>query len=90
MKRINITLDEETLNLLPVKGNTSETIRQAVKVYHQYISPDGKKNLVQVMVDQREIARDMLEKVTELEAAIFDLNDTLTKMKSRMGGSWAD
>ena len=40
MKRISITLDEETLNLLAGKINVSETIRQAVKIYIGDISPD--------------------------------------------------
>lgn len=40
MKRISITVDDKTLNLLDGEVNKSETLRKALGVYNGAISPD--------------------------------------------------
>lgn len=40
MKRLIITLDEETFNLLKKKSNMSQTVREALDLYLSDIIPD--------------------------------------------------
>jgi len=41
MKKILVSIDEDTANLLEGSVNKSETIRESIKVYKQYILPDS-------------------------------------------------
>ena len=86
MKKKIISLDDETFNLLAKQANASETVRSAVKVYLQNISTDGKKNLVQSMVEQNRATQEIFKKADELQWKIEEIHELMTKISNRMGG----
>lgn len=69
MKRINITLDEETANLLDGKLNKSETIRQALLIHNGDVSTDTITGL-RLSYD---VLRKELKQQTELLQQLYEL-----------------
>ena len=80
MKRILITIDEKTANLLEGSPNRSETVRQALKVYHEDISTD-------TLAGMRKAFRISLEKQEELETQIIYLTELVEKLNAKVGES---
>lgn len=66
MKRISITVDEQTANLLKGKVNKSETIRKALEVYNGDVSTD-------TLAGMREAFRRIEKKLDEIEIQILAL-----------------
>lgn len=76
MKRICITIDEETDNLLKGKVNKSEVFREALRVYNGDISTD-------TLAGMREAFRKLLKKQTELETQVVYLVELTEKLNSK-------
>lgn len=76
MKRINITLDEETAKVLANKVNMSKTIRDSVLMYHGAVSTDTLEGM-------RAAFLQLLSRMTELEERFveqYELVEKLTNM----------
>lgn len=84
MKKLLVIFDEKTFNLIPAKINKSEHIRQAVQAYNQHISPDGKKNLVQAMVDIRRQHDELDEKLVTLTAQVEYLTTAIDRLNNKI------
>lgn len=84
MSKRLIIFDEETANLLDNSPNASETVRQAVKAYHQHISPDGKKNLVQAMTDIDKLQRELNKSLKEFDERLIYLTELLERLNTKI------
>jgi len=83
MKRILITIDDETANLLAKSPNRSETVRQALKVYHEDISTD-------TLAGMRKAFMTMQQSQTELEESLGERMDYLTEVVEKLNKKLAD
>ena len=63
MKKLLVTLDEDTANLLSKQSNMSAYIRQALKVYNEDISTD-------TIVGLREAYKHILAELKDLHSKI--------------------
>lgn len=78
MKRMLITLDEETANLLDKKVNKSQAVRDALRVYNEDISTDTLEGM-------RQAFRITHKKLEELETQIVYLSELIEKLNGRVG-----
>ena len=71
MKRLNITMDDKSFNLLEGKKNKSETIRDALEIQNLCVSPDKVKNLALIIrslaVDYKSVKEELREINSKLD-----------------------
>lgn len=77
MKRINITLDEETAKVLEKKVNKSETIRQALLIHNGDVSTD-------TLVGMRVAFKQILHETKETQARLVELYELVESLKQKM------
>ena len=77
MRRLNITLDDETDTLLRQHVNQAETIREAIKMYHGGITTDTLAGL-------RKSYTQVLSKLEEHDESFRRLDKLINILESRM------
>ena len=81
MKRINLTIDEETAKVLAGKINKSEFIRESILIHNDAVSTDtiqGIKKAFQILIKEQKESQERLvelyEKVESIETLINELS----------------
>lgn len=83
MKRISITVDEETLNLLEGKVNKSETIRKALEIYNGDVSTD-------TLAGMRQAFRTSLQKQEEFELSVNERLEYMSELLEKLNNKVPD
>ena len=83
MKRISITVDEETLNQLEGKVNKSETIRKALEIYNGDVSTD-------TLAGMRQAFRTSLQKQEEFELSVNERLEYMSELLEKLNNKVPD
>lgn len=83
MRRINISLDEETSNLLAKKTNQSETVREALRMYHGGITTDTLVGMRAAFIQLDKRLQEFEGRFVELYEMVEETNRLVTEMSSR-------
>lgn len=89
MKRISITVDEETINLLAGKVNKSEMIRQALKVYNGDISTDTLAGMREAFRKLQQSQQEMEQSINEQLQYVTEMVERVDKRVGEVGGGYA-
>lgn len=84
MRRLNITLDEETDNLLKGKTNQADTVREAIRMYHGGITTDKLAGMQAAFVQLRKQNLILQKEVAELQEAVNDRLDWVIEQQEKL------
>lgn len=77
MKRILLTIDDETANLLDGEVNRSETIRNAVHLYKRDILPDTVEGFRSAFIRTNDTLDKMQSELKEIESILSYISSQL-------------
>jgi Arc/MetJ-type ribon-helix-helix transcriptional regulator len=83
MRRINVTLDEETSKVLAGKANQSEVIREAVRMYHGGITTDTLAGMRAAFLSLKKQMQDLDARFTEQYEMVEKLYQMIEELTSR-------
>lgn len=81
MRRLNITLDDETDHLLAQHLNQAEVVREAIRMYHGGITTETLSGL---RVSYKQLRRFMEEKFEYYDKVFNDLEKLIGILETRM------
>lgn len=81
MRRLNITLDDETDTLLARHVNQAETVREAIRMYHGGITTD---NMASIKQSYTVLTKFMEQKFDYYDRVFSQLEKLISVLETRM------